>query len=45
MQRIDFIEIDSTLKTVYVKDDFGVYVMHDVAARFRIDSGVIIADW
>ena len=33
MQRVDFIEIESTLQTVYVKDDFGVYVMHDVALQ------------
>ena len=29
MGRIDHIEIDDALKEVYVKDDFGVYIMYD----------------
>lgn len=29
MNRIDFIEINDTLQEVYVKDDFGIYIMYD----------------
>jgi hypothetical protein len=29
MGRIEFIEINEHLKEVYVKDDFGVYIIHD----------------
>ena len=27
--RIEYIELNETLKEVYVKDDFGIYIMHD----------------
>ena len=29
MGRIDFIEINEALKEVYVKDDFGIYIIYD----------------
>jgi len=29
MGRIDFVEINETLKEVYVRDDFGIYIMYD----------------
>jgi len=29
MGRIDFVEINEKLKEVYVKDDFGIYIMYD----------------
>lgn len=29
ISRIDFIELDETLEEVYVKDDFGIYVLFD----------------
>ncbi len=29
ISRIDFIELDETLEEVYVKDDFGIYVLYD----------------
>lgn len=29
MGRIDTIEIDAKTKEVYIKDDFGVYIMYD----------------
>jgi hypothetical protein len=29
MGRIDFIEINEILREVYVKDDFGIYVIYD----------------
>ncbi len=29
MGRIEFIEINETRKEVFVKDDFGIYIMHD----------------
>jgi hypothetical protein len=29
MGRIEFIEINESLKEVYVKDDFGVYIVYD----------------
>lgn len=29
MGRIEFIEINESLKEVYVKDDFGIYILYD----------------
>jgi len=29
MNRIDFIEINEAQQEVYVKDDFGIYIMYD----------------
>jgi len=29
MGRIDFVEINEGLKEVYVKDDFGIYIIYD----------------
>jgi len=29
MGRVDKFEIDETLEEVYVKDDFGVYILYD----------------
>lgn len=29
MGRIDFVEINEVLKEVYVKDDFGIYIIYD----------------
>jgi hypothetical protein len=29
MNRIDFIEIDEAKKEVFVRDDMGVYILHD----------------
>ncbi len=29
MNRIDFIEINEQLREVYVKDDFGIYIIYD----------------
>jgi hypothetical protein len=29
MNRIDFIELNEETKEVFVKDDFGVYIIHD----------------
>jgi hypothetical protein len=29
MGRIDFFEVNEQLKEVYVKDDFGIYIIYD----------------
>lgn len=29
MGRIEFIEINEQLKEVYIRDDFGIYIIHD----------------
>jgi hypothetical protein len=29
MNRIDFIEINEELEEVYVRDDFGIYIIYD----------------
>jgi len=29
MGRVEFIEINEARKEVYVKDDFGIYIMYD----------------
>ena len=29
MGRIDFVEIDESLEEVYIKDDFGIYILYD----------------
>lgn len=29
MGRIEFVEINEDLQEVYIKDDFGIYIMYD----------------
>ena len=29
MGRIEFVEIDESLEEVYIKDDFGIYILYD----------------
>jgi hypothetical protein len=29
MGRIDFVEIDENMQEVYIKDDFGIYIIYD----------------
>lgn len=31
MGRIDHVEIDDKTKEVYIKDDYGIYIMYDCA--------------
>lgn len=42
MGRVDFIEIDTKAQEVYVKDDFGIYILYDCSFQDMKDLEEVI---